>query len=102
MTDKDIIYFINQFFEIEGKCASRDLDFLERNFTRLIDKFDTLGFTVINPLGEKYKETRTDVNAHISSENISALKIIDVLKPIIYKNVGSSIELIQKGNVIVG
>ena len=102
MTDTDIIYLINQFFEIESKCASRKVDFLARNFTRLNDKFDDLGFTIMNPLGEKYKETRTDVDAHISSEKIADLKIIEVLKPIIYKNVGSGIELVQKGNVIVG
>lgn len=102
MTDKDILYLINQFFEIENKCSSRDIDFLERNLSRLTDKFDELGYTIMNPLGEKYKETRTDIDAHISSENLSNLKITEVLKPIVFKAEGTDIQLIQKGNVIVG
>jgi len=102
MTEKDIVYLINQLFEIESKSNARNIDFLERNFQRINDHFENTGFTILNPIGEKYKETRTDLDAHVSGNKIDQLKVIEVLKPIIYKNEDSSITLIQKGNVIVG
>jgi len=102
MTEKNIIYLINQFFEIQQKTKSRDLDFLDRNFTRLEEKLEEMGFTIMDPLGEKYKETRTDLSAHIVSENTSNLKVIEVIKPIIYKEQDGKLELVQIGNVIVG
>ena len=101
MTDSDFLYLINQFFEMKQKSKAREVSFLDRNFGRLDDKLDEMGFTIVNPLGEKYSETRTDVSAHIASEKVQNLKISEVIKPIVYKSTDGKLELIQQGNVIV-
>jgi len=102
MNTDDVVYLINQVFTMHKKIASRDLTFLDRNFSRIENKFNELGYTIVNPFGEIYTDTRTDLSAHIASNNVNSLRIIEVLKPIIYYKTGSSVRVIQVGNVIVG
>jgi len=101
LSTEDIVYFINQIHEIEVKSKNRSIDFLDRNIFRLKNKFEELGYIIVNPIGEKLDETRTDLEVHISSEKTNVLTIKEVIKPIIfYKNINGTVELIQKGNAI--
>lgn len=102
MTHENITTLINQFFDIEKKASNRDLSHFNRNFSRLKATFEEMGFNIINPLNEAYKETRTDITAHISSDKKGELRITEVIKPIIYLEENGQFNLIQKGNVIVG
>ena len=43
-TTEDITFIINQLHEIEAKGAARSLEFMDRNITRLKNKFEELGW----------------------------------------------------------
>ena len=102
MEAEDVVYLINQLFTIQQKVISRDLNFLDRNFSRVMGKLENLGYLVINPIGETYTDTRTDLSAHIASDTLDELKVKEVIKPIIYFKHNDQLKVIQVGNVIVG
>ena len=98
---EDIVYLINQIHEIESKANLRNADFLDRNINRMKHKFEELGYLIVNPIGEPFDETRTDLEVHISSEKLKGLTIKEVMKPIVFfKDSAGTIQLIQKGNAI--
>jgi hypothetical protein len=55
----------------------------------------------LNPIGERYNETRTDVTATISGSSSRNLVITEVIKPIIVQRVGNVQQIVQVGVVIV-
>ena len=73
-----------------------------RYVDKINERFEDLGFEVIDPLGEPFSETRTDCDASISGEECDNLIIQDVIKPIIRAKEGSSSTIIQRARVIVG
>ena len=91
---------INQVFLIQQKSLKEGLSVFDRNIERVNREIEELGYTVINPLGQKYSSSMTDVEANIVGDISVKMRIVKVLKPIIYKNEGGRI-LIQKGIVIV-
>jgi hypothetical protein len=105
---KSYLTIINQLFEIEHKLKNvHDQNSIQRNLDRLKDFFasealtDGQGLSYYNPIGEYYDETRVDCEASISGTSHENLQIIEVLKPIIYAQVGNSKIVIQKAIVIV-
>jgi hypothetical protein len=93
---------LNQVFELEKKVTARqDASVFQRNIQRIKDSFQESGYIYSNPLGEPYKETRTDCEASISGNNTDKLVITEVIKPIIWYKEGTINTLIQKGVVIV-
>lgn len=70
----------------------------ERQLNRIHAALEEEGYQYICPLGQPYRETQTDVEATIGGEGLANLKIIQVVKPIIYYQS----KLVQKGIVIVG
>ena len=92
---------INQVFAIEQRSKKENVDSFNRNIKRIYHEFETLGFKVINPLGQVYKNEMTDVEANIVGDITNKMKIIKVLKPIIYKTENEHTILIQKGIVVV-
>ena len=82
--------FINQIFDIEKKAANlKEENSIQRNTNKLkslIDEgiFQGNSFTFHNPLGEKYDETRGDCDADIAGSTVENLKIVEVIKPIIF------------------
>ena len=62
---------------------------------------EKISFIIENPINQKYKETRTDVEANISGDSTENLIIVDVIKPIIRIKQGKVSKIIQKGIVIV-
>lgn len=105
---KNYLTILNQIFEIENKLKKvQEQNSIQRNIDRLKDFFvteilsDGQGLSYHNPIGENYDETRTDCDAKISGESHENLEIIEVLKPIIYGQIGNQKMVIQKAIVIV-
>jgi hypothetical protein len=98
-----MIQILNQVFEIQHKINQLNItDKFSRNMTRLISICEENGYTMQDPLGEKYNESRTDIEANISGNLTNNMIISQVIKPIIYQ-IGNEGEktLVQKGIVIV-
>ncbi len=92
---------INQIHSLEAKLmTSEDNQTLSRRFQRIKKSFEELKLFVHNPIGEDYSETRLDCEASISGESSEHLKIIEVIKPLIYFKNGEDNELIQRAVVI--
>lgn len=105
---KHFIFLLNQVFEIEQKVLKiQEQNSVQRNIDRLRGFFETeslaesQGLVYHNPLGESFNETRTDCEATISGEGYENLKIIEVIRPIIYVKSGTARYIVQKGIVIV-
>jgi len=105
---KNYLTILNQIFEIENKLKKvQEQNSIQRNIDRLKDFFASealsvgQGLAYHNPIGENYDETRTDCEASISGASHENLEIIEVLKPIIYAQVGNHKMVIQKAIVIV-
>jgi hypothetical protein len=85
--------FINQIFEIEKKVLGiKEENSIQRNINKikwiLEEEFfrgsSTIGLSYHDPLGENYSDTRTDCEATISGVGVENLRIIEVIKPIIF------------------
>ena len=92
---------INQIHGLEAKLMTSDENqILSRRFQRIKKSFEELNLFVYNPMGEDYSETRLDCEASISGESSENLKIIEVIKPVIYFKIEDNNELIQRAVVI--
>lgn len=93
----------NLVFEIDKKVLSKDEQpALQRIYDKMKQLVEENGVFTYNPKGEKYNETRTDVEASISGNSTNNLVITDVIKPILYIEENGKKIMIQKGIVIVG
>ena len=90
---------INQIYEIERKTKGKTEVSLENNFKRIRYELDKMGYHFESPLLEPYVDTNTTYDASLVHKD--AKTITKVLKPIIYKKKGDTLELVQKGIVIV-
>lgn len=92
----------NLVFELEKKVVSKSDN---PALTRLHDKMKQViadaGVLLYDPTGEKYTETRTDVEASITGSAAGNLFIRDVIKPVLYMEENGRKVLLQKGVVIV-
>lgn len=95
-----MITIINQLFEIEKKANDNSISLFERNFDRIRTEIEDMGYIVNNPLGKKYDERDTSIEASLVG-NSSSPTIVKVLKPIIFVKEGDQVSLVQKGIVIV-
>jgi hypothetical protein len=98
-----MIQILNQVFEIQNKMSQLDLlDKFNRNIAKLIHICEEEGYTMHNPSGERYKESRADCEANIVGRLTEHMTVTQVIKPIIYKQ-GDKGEktLVQKGIVII-
>ena len=75
--------------------------FLIAHIKRMIHECSSNGFYIKNPIGEKFSEERTDIDATIMADLSTKLTITKVLKPIVYKKEGDVNIIVQKGVVIV-
>jgi hypothetical protein len=97
-----MIAIINQVFDIAQKLGAKGETLADRNFARIYHELDNMGYHIVDPIGRKYQETDTDVEATLSGGLLGQLKVTRVLKPIIYKKTGDSeMVLLQKGIVII-
>jgi len=93
---------VNQLFDLEKKIEiMANNKSLQRNIRRMKMALEEMNIVYLNPLGEKYDETRTDCDATISGTSTKRLRITEVIKPIIAQREGDMLMIIQKGVVIV-
>jgi hypothetical protein len=124
---KSISVIINQLYELEQKLKKHgDPNNLQRNVTKMKDAFAEEGLPLgdgsgqlyiclsyEDPMGQAFKETRTDLDATISGSGTDNLVVVEVIKPIIRSEVRVSagelaekdkaqfMQVIQKGIVVV-
>ncbi|WP_397363527.1 hypothetical protein [Olleya sp. R77988] len=96
-----MLEIINQIFSIQLKSNKENLTLFNRNIDRINHEFETLGYHVINPIGQTYRNEMTDVEANITGDFSGNMKIVKVLKPVVYKKTNEENTLVQKGIVIV-
>jgi hypothetical protein len=96
------LQIINQIFDMEKKLDKLENGrTLERNIRRIKSQLAEMDLEYLNPIGERYNETRTDVTATISGNSSRNLVITEVIKPIIVQRVGNVQQIVQVGVVIV-
>jgi hypothetical protein len=112
---RPFVDLINQVFEIEKKAANlTEPNSIHRNVRRMKEWFERefmatsngqptiISLSYHDPLGEEYKETRTDCDASIAGSGIDNLVITEVIKPIIWYSIGGSAKsIIQQAVVVV-
>jgi len=104
---KKYIEILDQVFEIEKKIDSiSEPNSIGRNVNRLKEYFEYLmpdgGLIYQNPIGEKFNETRTDLEASIAGNSAENLVVTEVIKPIIRLRTNTGVTtIVRKGVVVV-
>lgn len=99
---KLFLVFLNNLSEIERKLAlNGDPGNAKRNVERIKDAFETEKLFYEDPLGQKFNETRTDLDAMITGNGADNLVVVEVMKPIIRYGDHQYSRVIQKGIVVV-
>ncbi|MGH7984252.1 MAG: hypothetical protein ACREFF_14090 [Candidatus Udaeobacter sp.] len=62
---------------------------------------EEMGLFYEDPMGQAFKETRTDLEATISGQGIDNLRVVEVIKPILRYGTRDLSTVIQKGIVVV-
>jgi hypothetical protein len=117
---KSVLKVMNQIYQVEKKLTKLpEASDMRRNIDRMKDAlaedglpvFDasgrpcSIGLTYEDPMGQAFKETRTDLEATIAGTSTENLVVVEVIKPIIRATLkggeaGSS-KIVQRGIVIV-
>lgn len=93
----------NLVFELEKKLqAQQGVPAVLRSVDRMKAVIGEAGLLLVNPAGEAYSETRTDLEASITGPASGTLVVLDVIKPIVYFSQDGRRSLVQRGVVIVG
>ena len=103
MTENQYTYckIINHLHGIQSKVMGLEgAATLERRFERLQKCFEELDLYVHNPIHEEYNETRIDCEATISGDSLKNLRIVEVIKPIIYNRVEGENHILQRAVII--
>lgn len=100
---KWVLSVLNNLYEASAKLSIHgDNARIERNIDRILESFSTeLNLVIDDPLGQKYDETRTDLDATITGDSTDDLVVTEVIKPVIRASVGAVSKVVQKGIVIV-
>lgn len=93
---------LNNLYEIEKKLALHgDVGNASRNVEKMKDVFAEMGVFYEDPMGQEFKETRTDLEATISGSGTEKLVVVEVIKPIIRAGDAAFSKVVQKGIVVV-
>jgi len=103
---KQYIEILDQVFEIEKKLESISKpNSIGRNINRIKEIFEYLNIGSLiyqNPLGEKFNETRTDLEASIAGSSTENLIVTEVIKPIIrLRSNNGTTTIVRRGVVVV-
>ncbi|HET6255461.1 MAG TPA: hypothetical protein VFE32_15380 [Puia sp.] len=97
------IKMANLVFELEKKLQPQQgSPAVLRSVDRMKAVIGEAGLLLVNPAGEAYTETRTDLEASITGPASGVLVVLDVIKPIVYSSQDGHRNLVQRGVVIVG
>ncbi|MFC0181073.1 hypothetical protein SAMN04515674_11929 [Pseudarcicella hirudinis] len=95
---KQLIEIANQLHVLEKKIAKApDTAQCIRHIQRIKKSLEEMEFTYYSPQGEKYTDSRTDVEANLMGECSDNMRITEVIKPIVMQNN----KIVQVGVVIV-
>ena len=98
---KWILALLNQVYEAEQKLKRHgDPGNALRNLDKIKDNLEE-GGVFYDPLGQEFKETRTDLEATISGAGTDNLIVVEVIKPIIRAGKRDLSRIVQKGIVVV-
>lgn len=93
---------LNNLYEIERKLAIHgDPGNASRNIEKMKDAFAEQMLFYEDPMGEPFKETRTDLEASISGAETENLVVVEVIKPVIRVGEAAFSRVVQKGIVMV-
>jgi hypothetical protein len=93
---------LNNLCDIEKKLdINGDGSNIKRNVDRIKDLLEEENIFYENPLGQKFTETRTDLDATITGEGVEDLIVVEVIKPIIRVGNKNYSVVVQRGIVIV-
>ena len=93
---------MNNLFDIEKKIEiNGDNSNILRNVEKIKDWLKEEKIFYENPLGQKFSETRTDIEATIIGEGTENLKVVEVIKPIVRYGDSKFSVVVQKGIVLV-
>jgi hypothetical protein len=100
---KVFLSLLNQMYEMEQKVTrAGDPSNVKRNIVRMKELLaEEPKLFYEDPMGQLYNETRADLEAKISGTGTENLYVVEVIKPIIRYDLGTSSVIIQKGIVIV-
>ena len=87
---------IEKKLEINGDSAN-----VRRYVDRIRELLEDENLFYENPLGQKFSETRTDLDATITGEGTENLHVVEVIKPIIRAGKKNYSVVVQKGIVLV-
>jgi hypothetical protein len=97
-----LLTLLNSIYEIERKLKIHgDPGNIARNLDRIKETFASQQLFYEDPVGQPFKETRTDLEATISGASTESLYVAEVIKPIIRAGTPAYSRVIQKGIVIV-
>ncbi len=101
MPQPQLLRLINQLFEAEKKAARLEgAAPVQKHLERMRGALEEMGYTIVNPLGEPYRESRTDCECSIAGDVTKPVFISDVLKPAVYQTEAGTRTLVQKAVVI--
>ncbi|ARV17815.1 hypothetical protein AEP_00858 [Curvibacter sp. AEP1-3] len=93
---------LNNLCDIERKLSIHgDPGNAKRNVERIKEVFEDQKLFYEDPIGEKFSETRTDIEASITGSGTENLVVVEVIKPIIRAGDETFSKVVQKGIVIV-
>ena len=100
---KYLLAVLNHLYEIERKLAVHgDAGNALRNVQRMRDEFaEGQQIFYEDPMGHRFDETRTDLEATITGEHTESLAVVEVIKPIIRVGTPAYSRIVQKGIVVV-
>ena len=100
--DKWLLIVMNNLYEIERKLIMHgNAGNVARNVERIKEALAAGGLFYEDPLGQPFKETRTDLEANISGTMTENLFVTEVIKPIIRCGTSELSRVVQKGIVVV-
>ena len=93
---------LNNLFEVERKLDLHgDPGNASRNVEKMKNTFAEQMLFYEDPMGEPFKETRTDLEATITGAGTDNLVVVEVIKPVIRHGDMAFSRVVQKGIVLV-
>lgn len=99
---KFALTILNNLCDMERKLARHgDPGNAQRNVDKIKDAFLEEGLFYEDPMGQEFKDTRTDLDATITGTGTENLVVVEVIKPIIRAGTVEFSRVVQRGIVLV-
>ena len=99
---KWVLALANNVYDIERKLARHgDPAGIGRNVEKFKEALEIFPIFYEDPMGQPFKETRTDLEATITGVETTDLVVVEVIKPIIRAGHPEASFVVQKGIVVV-